>query len=142
MAHRRAFPPTIEWVNALNLIDVIFADHTNVVNLWHRYYDELHKKPEQMDPQAREHIYLELLSAIARVLGYKRLQQTDIDKYYSPIAHGNQLEITYKTQKEFLRVLENTSKFETSPRESPRGEGGGLATLEIPTDPGPPAAPR
>jgi hypothetical protein len=31
MAQRRAFPPAIEWVNALNVIDVVFADHSQVV---------------------------------------------------------------------------------------------------------------
>lgn len=116
MAHRRAFPPTIEWVNSLNLIDVIFAGHTSVVDLWHRYYDELHQTDMTSRQQAREHTYLQLLSEMARVLGYKRLQQTDIDKYYSPQAHGNQLELNYKTQKEFLRVLEASAKFETSPK--------------------------
>jgi hypothetical protein len=106
MAHRRAYPPTIEWVNALNLIDVVFADHTSVVNLWHNYYEELKHAAEPSHAQTLQHAHLQMLSEMARVLGYKRLQQTDIDKYYSPVAHGNQLELNYKTQQEFLRVLE------------------------------------
>ncbi len=74
-------PPTTEWVNSLNLIHVVFADHTNIVNLWHHYYDELYSQtPNPSRVQAREHTYLQMLSEMARVLGYKRLQQTDIDK--------------------------------------------------------------
>jgi hypothetical protein len=118
MAHRKAFPPTIEWVNSLNLIDVVFASHSKVVDLWHQYYSQLHQKDMTENAQAREHTYLQLLSEMAKVLGYKRLQQTDIDKYYSPQAHGNQLELNYKTQREFLRVLEATAKFETAPKTS------------------------
>ena len=135
MAHRRAFPPTIEWVNSLNLIDVVFADHTKVVDLWHGYYDELHQKPDPLRTQTREHTYLEMLSEMAKVLGYKRLQQTDIDKYYSPQAHQNQLELNLKTQQEFLRVLEKTSKFETAARSEPDEKS--ATTIEIPAVPPP-----
>ena len=38
MAHRKAFPPSSEFVNALNLIDIIFADTSSVIKLWHEYY--------------------------------------------------------------------------------------------------------
>jgi hypothetical protein len=131
MAHRRTFPPTIEWVNALNVIDVVFGDHTNVVTQWHRYFDELNHTQGQMRLQARERAYLDMLSAMARVLGYKRLQQTEIDMFYSPQAHQNQLELNLKTQQEFLRVLEHTSRFETSPRTTPAPTGN-LSSATVP----------
>lgn len=55
MAHRRASPPTYEWVNALNLIDVVFADHPKIVALWHECYLLLQTQEQS---QAQGHKYL------------------------------------------------------------------------------------
>ncbi len=107
MAHRRAFPPTPEWVAALNLIDVIFADQTRVVALWHEVFQLLHN-PSMTQEQG--HKYLEMLSAMATSLGFRQLQQVDIDKYYSPQVHQDQLVAQAEMQAEFLRVLKNTSQ--------------------------------
>jgi hypothetical protein len=109
MAHRKASPPPFELVNSLNLIDVIFADNHQVVVLWHNYYNSLHQK-EVNWPNA-QHQYLDLLSEIAKSLDYKSLSQTDIDKFYTPVAHGEMAEVNWKIQKELLRVLENTARF-------------------------------
>jgi hypothetical protein len=45
------------------------------------------------------------------VLGYKKLKQTEIEKFYIPLAHGTQFQMNEKTQREFLRVLENSVSF-------------------------------
>jgi hypothetical protein len=78
MAHRRSIPPAPEWVNSLNVIDVIFADVPQVVQLWHEYYTGLCSPPQNNNHQQREHTYLLMLSAMARHLGYQKLEQTDI----------------------------------------------------------------
>lgn len=114
MAHRKSFPPTMAWVESLNLIDVVFSDHPKVLSLWHEYYDQLHESTT--DYTKRDHKYLEMLSEMAKILGYSNLQQTDIDKFYSPKAHGSQNELSYKLQTEFLRVLENTESFKVDPK--------------------------
>lgn len=106
MAHRKSIPPNYEWVNSLNLIDVVYADHPKVVSLWHELYDILVQIP--LNEQRRVHKFLELVSAIASVLGYKNLTQTDIDKFYSPEAHGLILGTQWGVQTELLRVLKNT----------------------------------
>jgi len=116
MAQRKSFPPSFAWVESLNLIDVVFAKHPTVVQLWHDYYDCLHS--ETQDYAKRDHKYLELLSAMAQCLGYKDIQQTDIDKFYTPIAHGDQAELNHKVQIELLRVLENTDAFQTYLKEN------------------------
>ena len=116
MAHRKTYPPSQQWVDGLNVIDVVFADVPQVVELWHRYYEGLANPPANENYQSREHTYLLMLSAMARALGYKKLEQTDIDKFYSPQVHGNQLELNYKCQTEWLRVLENTARIEVSLR--------------------------
>ena len=110
MAHRRKIPPPIEWVNALNVIDVIFADVPEVVQLWHKYYEHLANPPANQNFETREHTYILLLSAMARSLGYKRLEQTDIDKYYTPQVHGDQAALNHEIQTEWLRVLRSTAQ--------------------------------
>lgn len=106
MAHRRSLVPTNEWVNALNLIDVVFADHPKVVALWHDLYVLLYTSPPQ--EQAKAHKYLELLSAMAIVLGFPHLQQTDIDKFYIPQVHIDSATAQAELQAQLLRVLQNT----------------------------------
>ena len=49
-----------------------------------------------------------MLSALARHLGYRKLEQTDIDKFYTPQAHEDQLLMNSEIQSELLRVLKNT----------------------------------
>lgn len=106
MAHRRASPPSAEWSGALNLIDVIYARHPRVVELWHELYDILQIVPLNM--QRFGHAHLTLLSAMAQVLGYKTLTQTDIDKFYAPQVFGDQAAIQADLQKELVRVLKAT----------------------------------
>lgn len=115
MAHRRATPPPLEWVNALNLIDVVYGDHPKVVELWHRLYGILCQK-EITDWQAWNHTHLELLSEMAKTLGYKGLKQTDIDKFYSPVAHGDVARKQSDIANELLRVLKSTECLSVSPR--------------------------
>ena len=103
MAHRRANPPSAEWTNSLNLIDVVFSDNEKVVGLWHTLYMVLETKP--WNQQRYTHAFLELMSEMARSLGYRRLSQTDIDKSYAPQAHGDMAERQAELQTEFLRVL-------------------------------------
>lgn len=109
MAHRKSNPPTFDLVQGLNLIDVVFASNRKIVYLWHEYFDLLCQ--DQVNWQIAEPKYLDLLASIANELGYKNLLQTDISRFYSPRAYGAQAELNEKTQKEFLRVLENTASF-------------------------------
>ena len=109
MAHRKQFPPSSEWVDSLNVIDVVFSRNPKILELWHRYYDQLHLDAATSNYQARDHAYLLMLAAMARTLGYRELEITDIDKFYSPMAHGEQHQLTHNIQAELLRVLTNTN---------------------------------
>jgi hypothetical protein len=115
MAHRKSSPPSFALVEVLNTLDVVFADRTEVIHLWHEYYDLLYTKPPNF--QLMGHKYLELLSAIAVDLGYKNLQQTDIDKFYIPQGHVDLFEWRGNIQKELLRVLQNTASFVVTKKE-------------------------
>lgn len=114
MAHRKSFPPTFDWAQALNLIDVVYAKHPKIVKLWHDLYDILCQVP--ISDQKFNHKYLDLLSAMAKVLGYKTLHQTDIDKFYSPQAHGTHAQQQQELAQELLRVLKASGSIGTTPR--------------------------
>jgi hypothetical protein len=111
MTHRKKFPPTVEWANALNLIDVIFQGCPKVISAWHSLYEYVHIRP--MDMKLFEQKNLDLLSEMAKDLGYDDLKTTDIDKFYSPEAHGTQAQLNFDTQTEFLRVLKSSKSFST-----------------------------
>jgi len=115
MAHRKSMPPTVDRVNSLNLIDVVYAAHPKVLQLWHEYYDLLHTQPPNFE--LWEHKHVDMLSEMAQVLGYKKLKQTEIEKFYTPVAHGTQVELNEKIQREFLRVLENTAALVVTKKE-------------------------
>ena len=111
MANRKSNPPPYTSVNALNTIDVVFYKYPKVVSHWHKVYDILHQKIENINWESYNHHLLEMLSEMARVLGYPNLKQTDIDKFYVPDIYGKRFEISQKLQEELLRVLENTAHF-------------------------------
>ena len=109
MAHRKSFPISRDWAQALNLIDVIFEDSPAVVTAWHSFYDYIHIVP--MDDKQFEHRHIAILSAMATVLGYLSLQQTDIDKFYNLQTHGDESRRNYEVQNELLRVLKSSKSF-------------------------------
>ena len=116
MGQRRSNPPTFEWVNALNLIDVVFQDNRAVVDKWHELYDALNQPSAQINWQRVGHLQIELLSEMAICLGYRRLRQTDIDRFYAPQAHATQGALTQDLQTELLRVLKSTESLHATHR--------------------------
>ncbi len=108
MAHRRSNPPHPALVEVLNTLDVVFEDKLKVVQLWHEYYDLTCAVP--LNEPLLEHKYIDLLSEIAHSLGYTKLKQTDIEKFYNPRGIADQYTLQNKIQQELLRVLENTSE--------------------------------
>ena len=109
MKSRKAFPPTVEWVNALNLIDVVFHNSPKVITAWHVLFEYYHVKP--MDDALFRQKTTELLSEMAADIGYPSLKQTDIDKFYHPEAHEAQGAMNHDLQVEFLRVLKSSKSF-------------------------------
>jgi hypothetical protein len=119
MSHRKTMPPTREWVNALNLIYVVYADNQSIVQYWQALYEIINTQP--WNSQRYTHAHLDLLSAMARELGYKGLTQTDIDKFYSPDALAIAASMQAETQIEFLRVLKSSENFGTARATKPPG---------------------
>lgn len=93
------------------MIDVVFDDDQAVVRKWHHLYSLVSTKP--VNEQAFQHASLELMSEIAKSLGYKGLQQTDIDKFYVPDVHAKEARRNYRIQLHLLRVLRRSKSFVT-----------------------------
>ena len=63
MSRRKDFPISQEWVDALNLIDVVFHDNKKAVGLWHTYHEMLYHKERDYEEENRK--YLNLLHSLA-----------------------------------------------------------------------------
>jgi hypothetical protein len=114
MTHRKSIPLAIDWVRSLNLVDVVYSRHPKVIDAWHELFDYYHTKP--MDDRQLSHKTTGLLSAMAKSLGYKELEQRDIDRYYIPEGQMTEATRLYETQTEFLRVLKATERLSAEPR--------------------------
>ncbi|MED7669935.1 hypothetical protein GXB78_22245 [Pseudomonas moraviensis subsp. stanleyae] len=97
---------------ALNMIDVVYADSASIKILWHKYYALLSHPPSQ----ERDHTWIELIGTMAKELKYSNISQTDIDKFYIPQGHADDIEFQRKISQQWSRVLENQSIF-SSPKE-------------------------
>src|SRR5262249_13162944 len=90
--HRNSLAPSsqTEWVDALNLVDVVYSDNQRVKQAWHNLYDYTHNKP--MDMRIFHARAVDLLSEMSKAIGYGRLRDSDIDRFYFPEGHGKTAE--------------------------------------------------
>lgn len=106
MRDRKSNPITKDWVDALNTIDVVFQDDAKVRHAWREYLDSLYEKSAHFE--SSNSFQLDLLSEMAKSLGYKNLRQTEIDRFYSPKYFGSQMSRQEILFQENLRVLMNS----------------------------------
>ncbi|MGX5833762.1 DUF6680 family protein [Aeromonas piscicola] len=104
VAERKGLLISQQVAQALNMIDVVYSDNQSVRDLWHKYYALLSQPPGQ----ERDHTWIELLGAMSQELRYTKISQTDIDKFYIPQGHVDDLEFQKKIAQQWSRVLENT----------------------------------
>lgn len=108
---RQTFPPTQEFVNALNTIDVIFHNDKNVISTWKDFFSFLFVLPINVEIYNRK--LLDLLFAMSNSLGYDKIKQTDLSAFYTPIVFNEQKEFQKTLNEELLRVLKNSQSFGT-----------------------------
>lgn len=82
MAHRKMNPISRDWVDGLNLIDVVFQKDKKVRAAWKEYYNSL--LPNSPHNGNSNSFQLDLLSEMANTLNYKNMRQTEIDRFYLP----------------------------------------------------------
>lgn len=109
MSDRRKNPPTVDFANALNLIDVVYQNDKKVRAAWRAYYDSLH--PNSQHNATSNSFLLDLLSEIANSLNYHNLKQTEIDRFYVPQFFVNQVQNQDLVGSELIRVLKNSENF-------------------------------
>lgn len=83
---------SMESVNALNMIDVIFYKSDNVRNAWQEFMRATELPEAQTKPQIINDKYLRLLEEIAKDIGYNKINWEDIKHYYIPIGLSNSLQ--------------------------------------------------
>lgn len=106
MANRKASPITKEWVDSLNVIDVVFQDDRKVREAWKAYHDSLNNKSPHF--ASNNSYMLDLLSEMSLSLGYKDLKQTEIDSFYSPQQFVDQNQMQNELMTENLRILRHS----------------------------------
>lgn len=106
MANRKSAPITKEWVDSLNVIDVVFQDDKKVREAWKAYHDSLNNKSPHF--ASNNSYMLDLLSEMALSLGYKDLKQTEIDSFYSPQQFVDQNQMQNELMTENLRILRHS----------------------------------
>ncbi|MCQ2369585.1 MAG: hypothetical protein MJ007_03800 [Paludibacteraceae bacterium] len=103
MAKRNVNDLTQEWVDSLNVIEIVFQDDKQVCDDWKEYHSSLNvNSPNYNQQQA---FRLQMLSDMAKSLGYKSLKQTDIANVYKPKSLKNRKKIKEQTEVELLRIL-------------------------------------
>jgi hypothetical protein len=103
MSERKILAISRQVSAGLNTIEVVFADNSKVVGLWHKYYSLL-CAPPNTNIEERAHIWLDLLTEMAKDLGYD-IKTTDLDKFYLPQGHFDETTLNREMQTELLRVL-------------------------------------
>lgn len=108
ISFRDYLPLTWQYVVALNRIDVIFHKQPEILRLWHEYYDLT--LPEQIGtvPAQLKEKSIALISAIAKHLGYRNIDQIFLQRYYQPKGHVQQFVNDFELKQELLRVLKST----------------------------------
>lgn len=103
----RGLPLHQSFVENLNKIDIVFHQEHAVLDSWHKYYKELGIKGRADDQKVWEIHRVELLSEMAKALGYGELKQTDILQPYYPEAHDMQLASDIELRKEISNFLKS-----------------------------------
>ena len=108
----RIYGWTPESVNALNIIDIVFANDKNVRAAWKDLNDKYHvSDPDQQHLKKIENAQYKLLEAIACSLGYKdKITWETIQNPYMPIGMVNQIEAQKNMQQAYFNALDGVNK--------------------------------
>jgi hypothetical protein len=82
MINRQPSNPTIDWINSLNSIDIVFSDYPKVLSAWKDLFQTF--EASQLNPDQVNRYTVALLDEMAKSLGYTSLRQLDIQKFYIP----------------------------------------------------------
>jgi len=108
VSFRDYIPLPWQYVVALNRIDVVFHRQKDIRMLWHEYYDLISQdQKEPVVSRVREK-KVALISAMAKHLGYKNIDQIFLQRYYLTQGYIDSLLLDDGIKRELLRVLKST----------------------------------
>lgn len=119
----RIYGWTLQSVNALNTIDIVFADEPEVIKQWRIYYSALWvKDPDEMQKQTMMDEREKLLEEMAKALGYKdKITLRTIQKPYMPegmynlIQKENQYkDYQFKVMEAMNSMVQNSTNIENT----------------------------
>lgn len=94
---------TKEWVDALNQIYLIFYDDKQVKDAWFAYYESLLENSQfKHEMESRKD---NLLTTMAKQLGYPSLSQLEIQRVYIPRGFQEQASVQLERDQVGLDVL-------------------------------------
>ncbi len=107
----RIYGWTPESVNALNVIDIVFANDKSVRAAWKDLNDKYNvSDPDEQHLKKIQLAQYKLLEAIANSLGYKdKITWETIQNPYMPKGMADQIESQKKMQKTYQSVLDNVN---------------------------------
>ena len=108
MANRDGW--TVESVQALNILDIVFADNENVRTAWKEFYNSLCiQNPNEMECKQCNQAHKKLLIAMAASLGYRdKISWETIENMYKPVGMVqamNQQQMYQNGQMQLLGLL-------------------------------------
>lgn len=84
MAYRSVGAVEIDWIKALNMIDIVFHDNKEVKELLRSYM--YHTDQKRFNNGEHERVLVQLLYKMGQSSGYTDLKESDIRDAYNPIA--------------------------------------------------------
>ena len=103
----RIYPWTNEMVNALNSIDIVFADDKKVRQAWKELFDKYNVSvADDFDCKKIQNAQYRLLEKMAQSLGYKeKITWETIQNPYIPRGLQNQIDVQNKNQQMYSEIM-------------------------------------
>lgn len=109
----RVYGWTTESVNALNIVEVVFAGDTEVIKLWRAYYEKLCSDPTtelefKLINDARD----KLLLCMAKTLGYEDdITWETIQNPYKPKGLAQSMDLQSQSASSYLQLMKNANEY-------------------------------
>lgn len=84
MAYRSVGAVEIDWIKALNMVDIVFHDNKKVKSLLRKYF--YYTDGERFKTGEHASVLVQLIYEMGQASGYKDLTEADIRDAYTPIA--------------------------------------------------------
>jgi hypothetical protein len=111
----RVDPLNMDRMRALALIDLVFYKDESVRRSWRDWNEAAHNTAlnDAHGMEIRKQKYHDLLTEMARALGFDRITANEIQRSYTPESFMAKAQLQAATAVEFHRVLRNSQNFGT-----------------------------